>query len=88
MARTTEPLFLARDSYRRRRLADAARVLPVLGFILMVLPGMLTSTTVALVYVFTVWAILILIMIVLSRRLSRQDIEDTGEDVAGDAADP
>lgn len=88
MARTTEPLFLARDSYRRRRLADAARVLPVLGFILMVLPGMLTSTTVALVYVFTVWAILILIMIVLSRRLSRQDFEDTGEDVAGDAADP
>ena len=88
MARTTQPLFLARDSYRRRRLADAARVLPVLGFILMVLPGMLTSTTVALVYVFTVWAILILIMIVLSRRLSRQDFEDTGEDVAGDAADP
>lgn len=88
MARRSEPMFLARDSYSRRRLADAARVIPVLGFILMVLPGLLTSTTVSLIYVFTVWAILILIMIVLSRRLSRQDGDDTGEDVAGDAAEP
>lgn len=26
-----EPLFLARQTYRRRRVADAARLLPVLG---------------------------------------------------------
>lgn len=88
MARPSEPLFLARDSYRRRRLGDAARVIPVIGFILLVLPGLLTSTTGSLVYVFTVWAILILITAVLSRRLSRQEGEDTGEVAAGDAIDP
>ncbi|WP_371168130.1 hypothetical protein [Aliiroseovarius sp. 2305UL8-7] len=33
-----EPLFLARQSYRRRRLEDAARLLPVLGAFLFLLP--------------------------------------------------
>ena len=33
------PLFLARAVYRRRRLRDAARLLPVLGFFLLMLPA-------------------------------------------------
>lgn len=32
------PLFLAPASYRRRRLRDAARVLPVFGAVLLLLP--------------------------------------------------
>lgn len=34
----TGPLFLARADYRRRRLRDAARLLPVVGALLMLLP--------------------------------------------------
>ena len=37
----TAPLYLARRSYRRRRLRDAARILPVLGAALMVVPILL-----------------------------------------------
>lgn len=78
MARPGAPLFLARDSYRRRRLGDAARLLPVLGFVLMLLPGFLTVTVDALIYVFTIWAILILGVGLMSRKLG-----DTARDTAG-----
>lgn len=84
MARSPEPLFLARESYRRRRLGDAARVIPVLGFILLLLPVLLKSTTGALIFVFSVWAVLILVMAVLSPRLSRNDSSDV---TLPDAAD-
>jgi peptidoglycan/LPS O-acetylase OafA/YrhL len=42
MPRSNRPLFLARAPYKRRRLRDAARLLPVLGVLLMVLPLMWT----------------------------------------------
>ena len=80
MARGTEPMFLARESYRRRRLADAARLVPILGFVLLLLPVLLTSTTDALVYIFTVWALLIVVMGVLSRRLAAADMADEREE--------
>ena len=38
MPRPKPPLFLARAPYRRRRLRDAARLLPVLGMLLLLLP--------------------------------------------------
>lgn len=72
MAERSEPLFLARDSYRQRRLGDAARLLPVLGFVLLLLPGFLTATVDALIYIFTVWALLIVVMALMSRRLADQ----------------
>lgn len=60
-------LFLERETYRRRRLLDAARVLPVLGIALWLVPLLWPETpqdgvpmSVALVYVFGVWALLIL----------------------------
>ncbi len=34
------PLVLARKVYRRRRLRDAARILPFLGLFLMLLPAL------------------------------------------------
>lgn len=64
------PVFLERQSYRRRRLMDAARVLPVIGAGLFSVPllwpaasdgtaGVPTSS--AITYVFGVWAVLIVV---------------------------
>ena len=65
------PVFLERQSYRRRRLMDAARLLPVLGVLLFAVPllwpgadsvGVADSmpTSRAILYIFTSWALLIL----------------------------
>lgn len=66
MTRPGAPLFLARKSYRRRRMMDAARLLPIAGFFALMLPILwqprLTpepDTSFGLVYVFCVWALLI-----------------------------
>jgi hypothetical protein len=65
MRRPKRPLFLARAPYRRRRLRDAARLLPLLGGFLLLLPLLWTpeSRTALssgdLVYFFAVWLILI-----------------------------
>jgi hypothetical protein len=59
------PLFLDPDRYRRRRLMDAARLLPVLGAFLFCLPMLWRpdaaghSTAGEGVYLFIVWAVLI-----------------------------
>ena len=81
MGQIPRPLFLARGTYRQRRLRDAARLLPVVGALLWMIPvlwprgadGQLVS--VALIYIFGVWAGLIGLAFVLSRLL-RED-EDT-----------
>ena len=36
------PLFLERETYRRRRIMDGARILPVAGFVLILLPVLWT----------------------------------------------
>lgn len=58
------PVFLERTSYRRRRLTDAVRLIPVLGVFLWALPLMWarggTSSSAALLYLFGVWAALVL----------------------------
>jgi len=69
-----EPLFLARQNYRRRRLADAARLVPVLGALLFMIPILATSgggasTARGGMYVFLVWLALIGVAGFLSRRL-------------------
>jgi Cu/Ag efflux pump CusA len=78
VARAGRPVFLGRQSYRRRRLRDAAQLLPVLGSALWLIPllwptgvgeGVLNST--ALLYVFGVWIGLILCALVLSLLLDR-----------------
>ena len=81
MSGAREPLFLARQTYRRRRVADAARLLPLLGVLLFMLPllgaagagdgGAETgATSVGGIYVFAVWAGLILAAGLLSVPLS------------------
>lgn len=82
MAKPGQPLFLARASYRRRRIADAARLVPFFGGVLLLLPGLWTSAAGSMIYIFTVWAVLILAIWVLSGRL-RRIIEADAE-----AADP
>lgn len=68
-----EPLFLARQSYRRRRIEDAARLLPLLGVILFLLPLMVGGVigSVRLAYVFSAWFGLILAAMFLARHLGR-----------------
>ena len=69
------PIFLERRSYRRRRLIDALRLLPILGAMLFMLPLFWpvsapespdaaatdpVRTSRAMLYIFGVWAALIL----------------------------
>jgi len=75
MARPTARPFLERESYRRRRLADAAKLLPLVGFVLLLLPVLLQTTNDALIYIFSVWALLILAVGLVSRRLSRTEAQ-------------
>lgn len=70
------PLFLARPVYRRRRLRDAARLLPVFGFFLLILPafghrGAAEGNTA--VYIFLVWGFLIAVAALLAPGLSEPD---------------
>ncbi len=69
-------MFLERRGYRRRRLTDAARVLPVIGALLLLMPllwslapGRVIGTAGGGIYVFGVWAVLVIAAFVLSRRL-------------------
>ena len=64
-------VFLERDTYRRRRIMDAARILPLVGVALFAVPLLWgnandptdtsepVSTSVAVFYIFGVWGILI-----------------------------
>jgi hypothetical protein len=70
-------VFLERRSYRQRRLGDAARLLPVLGLLLCLMPlfwgpetaGQPRETAWDGIYLFVVWAGLIGFAAILSRRL-------------------
>jgi hypothetical protein len=65
MARPKPPLFLARAMYRRRRLRDVARLLPLVGLFLLLLPLLWAPETEArlgsvdVLYFFGIWLILI-----------------------------
>jgi hypothetical protein len=62
-------MFLQRRTYRRRRLMDAARILPLIGIVLFIIPllwpqtgdakGEPTATSTAITYIFVIWALLI-----------------------------
>ena len=87
MSDKTGPVFLERESYRRRRRGDAARLVPFFGLVLLLLPAFWSTThrtADAIVYIFTVWALLIVTIGLLSRHLARGA---EAEETAGDAAD-
>jgi hypothetical protein len=86
MRRPKQPLFLARAPYRRRRLRDAARLLPVLGVFLLLLPLLWTSdasvalTSVDVIYFFLVWLLLIGLAAAFAPGLRGGDSPDDEED--------
>lgn len=80
-------MFLARETYRRRRLMDAARFLPFLGFFAFIAPMLWAEeagTAVGLAYLFLAWAVLILIAFLIARRLRFVDPEAGEADEAQD----
>lgn len=67
--------FFARQTYRRRRLMDAARMVPIFGIALFLLPTVWVtvdrpaSTGAGFVYLFAVWVLLILLGRIIARRI-------------------
>ncbi len=62
------------EAMRQRRLGDAAKLIPALGAVLMFLPGLWalgTATSSALIYIYSVWGVLIVLIAFLSRSLAR-----------------
>lgn len=70
----SRPVFLKRSGYRRRRLADAAFLLPILGIMLFAVPLLWPTSppqqdapqhavtmSDAILYIFGVWVLLILL---------------------------
>lgn len=86
MARHPQPLFLARATYRKRRLRDGARVLPLFGLVLFLLPLMWAAPSQQVgahwLYLFLVWLGLIVLAAVISRALRESD-SPAGREVQG-----
>ncbi|QFT96462.1 hypothetical protein FIU85_04035 [Roseovarius sp. THAF8] len=81
MSRDGGPIFLARRAYFQRRMMDAARLLPVLGAGMFVLPLLWKSgegarTVAVMFYIFLCWVLLIGLGWIVSRRLSPADAPD------------
>lgn len=86
MSTEPSPVFVERRTYRRRRLVDAARLLPVLGVALICLPllwisegGPKTSTTYAMIYFFGLWVALTVVTGLLAKYL-KEDAAPRSED--------
>jgi hypothetical protein len=89
MRRPRPPLFLPRPGYRRRRLIDAARLLPVFGGLLLLMPILWAPAETAArdtapdgIYLFVVWAVLVVAAAWLAPGLA--DAADEGDAVAGE----
>ncbi len=94
MKEKSTPVFLERRSYRQRRLTDAARLLPVLGALLWLVPLLwprsqpaatpdvaVVSTSSAILYMFGVWTFLALMALFLSVMLdANAEAQDVGDD--------
>jgi hypothetical protein len=71
--RAPAPLFLERETYRQRRMMDAARLLPLFGAALLLVPvfwNLGHPTSAGAVYLFAVWLGLIVLTAALARRLA------------------
>jgi hypothetical protein len=90
---TPRPLFLERETYHRARIIDGARLMPLLGLAVLVLPNLLLSepalaqgaTARWLVYFFAAWGTLVGLTLLQSRRMVRAGLV---ANVAGPAPDP
>jgi hypothetical protein len=78
------PVFLAQRAYRRRRLTDAARLLPLAGCFLFLLPIFwrpqdtgVADTASGGLHLFAVWAVLIVAAAGVAAKLGRHESDDT-----------
>ncbi|MBU2963519.1 hypothetical protein KO516_22350 [Citreicella sp. C3M06] len=96
MAQEAEPprgkplVFLERQSYRRRRVIDAARVLPFVGLLLWLVPLLwrdegtaAVRSSSAIIFLFGTWFVLVLAAAVLSWKLAAQAREPGGAGPGG-----
>jgi hypothetical protein len=81
------PLYLARSSYRRRRLIDAQRLLPIFLFLLYLLPLLwgeagseapVGGGVRGYVHIFTVWLGAIVAAALIARALMRDETPEAG----------
>lgn len=79
-------VFLAQRSYRQRRLRDVLRMLPLVVFVLWLLPllwavadGSPTRTAQVAIYIFVVWFAAVVAAALLSARLRPDDDKDSDE---------
>jgi hypothetical protein len=86
MRKSRSPLFLERQSYRQRRVRDAARMMPFLGTILWGVPILWAgpgphgvSTSKAMLYIFGVWLALSLVSLVITLWLQPDSDADPSE---------
>jgi cell division protein FtsW (lipid II flippase) len=86
MSPERHPVFLARRTYRHRRLADAARLLPLAAGVLMILPLLWQGpdedpgTAMVMFYIFGLWVALAGLAALLSRYLRASEPETGGPD--------
>lgn len=80
--RDRTPMFLARRAYRRRRLIDAARLLPVFAGFLVLVPLLWDDGTGGApvmaqhaAYLFVIWALFVLIAAALAVALRPADLD-------------
>ncbi|MCB2115111.1 MAG: hypothetical protein KDE00_02125 [Rhodobacteraceae bacterium] len=92
MPASKPPKFLARNSYRRRRMIDAARVLPLVASFLFFIPVLWRpsetpepDTARGWIYIFAAWVVLIVAALVLSRLLERagRGADEVADDAEG-----
>jgi len=84
MGKPQRTLFLERHTYRRRRLADLARLLPVIGLVLLMVPllwnegpgGVATSR--AILWIFGVWVLLVALSAWLSSLKLETELDGQG----------
>jgi hypothetical protein len=83
----TGPLFVQRQTYRRRRLVDAARALPLLGMMLWSIPllwgvsetPMRASSGLVFVFMVWIWLVLVAWALVFALRTSQNGQTQDGE---------
>ena len=87
-----EPLFLARETYRRRRVMDAARVMPFAAAFLFIAPVLWRGggeTGWGVLYLFSAWLLLIAVAALIAGTLARApDPRPDDQETPRDDGDP
>lgn len=84
-------VFLERQTYRRRRLIDWIKMLPLIGMVLWLVPLLwptegehMVSSADAIIYVFAIWFILVLAKAISARALKGAQSSEQNDGVRGD----